>query len=246
VARFDRRIGSLEQFADAQASLSRLDGVKRIRRVNENTQLRTGEHLIVNTGVSGTVYVSAPEYSPGKIGIDSRLAVIGSGLCILTLPPGAKSRTSEGPFHVSPGGSVTLMLDGKDSYFISCQPATTYYNRGDPSTWDYSISGGSLTADGNWYSKDLSPIVGKVKRLVHIRGMVSHSSLGHSLEVRERGLNNTFNAYVLTNQVANQNIRSDGWVLTDDAGIVSYRITNATTSAQFVIRGWMDVPVVGY
>lgn len=257
MSRFDRRIGSLEQFADAQASVGRLDDVRRIRRVSNSTQLRTGEHLIVEAPSSGdTIIVRMPAFSPGRLGIESRIAVRGSGSVSLAPPPGFKvNGVTDLALTVTSTRAATVMMEDKGNYFAIQNTLDTdtdtdtkqvYVDRGGVvaagaggAGFDFVI-GDFTKSSSTYYAQDWSSVTGAAEQLVHFRAQIQGSTSGRLLVLRHpRGTNSYITAYT-QNLIGANLMEGSGWVLTNSTGHVEYRVDPNITACNIIIRGWME------
>lgn len=122
---FDRRIDSLPRMADAMAAFARPQ-TQPVRSVRPgNHQLRIGEHLVIRTQrFEDSGIVQLPEYKRDKIGIESRITVLGLGWIQITPPPGIDINNSDEGIYASHLSPATVMLLDSGAYWAS-QPSYT-------------------------------------------------------------------------------------------------------------------------
>lgn len=96
-----------------------------------------------------------------------------------------------------------------------------------------------MTTDGANHDWDISSIVGTGKRFVHLRVDIQDDAAGSTLDIRMKGQTNSHDALTTRTQVPGVTIQNDGWVMTDDSGVVEYIATNTTwSSIELLVRGW--------
>lgn len=116
----------------------------------------------------------------------------------------------------------------------------SYVDRGDPSAVDYSIGSG-LTADGTWYTLDLSSIVpaGAASKAVHLRCRILDNGVESLMQIRKLGNTNAINATKTVTAVQNDSHYFDAWVTMDSSRRVEYNIDSGMNNAEVTVAGWM-------
>lgn len=115
--------------------------------------------------------------------------------------------------------------------------AMGYVDRGDPDIMDF--QSGELEKDGNWYTMDLSAIVGAARRLVHLKLEIGDSAGGKHVKFRTNGNTYTNNVAHRMTVTAGTPCQHDVWVYTDDAGKIEYSISSATwIFVNIFVKGW--------
>jgi hypothetical protein len=77
---------------------------------------------------------------------------------------------------------------------------TVYYDRGDPSTYDFSLS--DFTTDGTWKTKSLATIVPVGTKAVNCRVQVEDGSVGVYVAFRKKGNTYTINVSYVSTYIA--------------------------------------------
>lgn len=130
--------------------------------------------------------------------------------------------------HYTSGGSGDLTPAGN---------RWRYVDRGDPSAWDWAVSG--LTTDGTWRDLDCSSIVPAGAVAIHFKIQIEDDAVARQFGLRKNGNANAHNKVSAMTQVANVTIESEGMVCCDSGRVVEYQATNATwTTINLLIRGW--------
>jgi len=113
----------------------------------------------------------------------------------------------------------------------------TYVNRGDPSTWDFTVS--NFTRDGALHDLDLSSIVPAGAVAVVAKVQIIASASAKTFLLGPNGNVNTYNSAGVTTQVANIGIYGNFLVKLDAGRIVHYYATDTNiTSINFIVCGW--------
>lgn len=149
VSRFDRRIGSIEQLADAQATAGRVDPRLRIREVDNTTQLRVGETLILNTKAFEETIIRLPEFSASGLGLPAKVVVNGLGYARLSPPPGVTINERTDAWYVNQHAPAVLTMIGRDRILLEqsmyCLESSTSDSAGVSLTTSYQNITNSIT-----------------------------------------------------------------------------------------------------
>lgn len=116
--RLDRRIGSIEGLYDATASALRVTPRMQVREVNNDTQLRTGELLVVNLPALERRIIRLPGYSSGRVGIVSSVTVYGEGYVIVVPPPGMSINKSD-RIYINSRSPADFVLINNTTYYCN-------------------------------------------------------------------------------------------------------------------------------
>ena len=112
-----------------------------------------------------------------------------------------------------------------------------YHDIGDPAAAHFDEE--DLTTDATWNDLDLSSIVGKGIKLVHLYVAISDGAAGSVLGFRQNGNVNAWNAGFVRTQVADVYMDADIFVLTDASGIIEYYGSDLDfTTIDITVRGW--------
>lgn len=112
-----------------------------------------------------------------------------------------------------------------------------YVDRGDPSSWDFSL--GDLTTDGTWNELDLSSIVPVGSLLIHCLCSIKDNATNSFIQFREKGNTGTVNASSIRTQVGGVIHEFNFFVIPDEDRIIEYRTTNTTfDTIVLVVCGW--------
>lgn len=117
----------------------------------------------------------------------------------------------------------------------------TYVDRGDPSSFDFTVS--SLTTDNTWNDLDLSSIVAAdgASNLVHLLVAVQDGSTNVGIQFRENGNSNGLNVSICWINTSGQDHYFDVLVLMDASRIIEYKASNTTfTTINIAVRGWWE------
>ena len=113
-----------------------------------------------------------------------------------------------------------------------------FYDRGDPSTWDFEI--GDLTADFTWHDLDLSSIIPSGATGVVLFIEASNTSSGEYFYFRKNGNTNAYNVSGVYIPVAGTVVFSDLILGVDTDGKIEYRIKSggSWTTLRILVKGW--------
>lgn len=114
-----------------------------------------------------------------------------------------------------------------------------YVDRGDPSTYDFTKE--DFITDLQWHDLDLSNIIPKGAKLVHMRVRLASFSLA-GLQFRKRGNFNLINTSTMKIQVANIYYYEDFFISCDLNRKIQYLASDVLwTNLDMTIRGWFTV-----
>ncbi len=112
-----------------------------------------------------------------------------------------------------------------------------YTDRGNLANYDFNKD--TLIEDGAWHDMDLASIVGAGIRLVLLKVVVGHTTVGEPGNLRTKGYTGSANVAVIRAQEAGYDNISDMWVLTDASGVIQYMFSNTTwAKIDIAVRGW--------
>jgi len=118
---------------------------------------------------------------------------------------------------------------------------THFYNRGDPSGWDYSETGSKavIDTDGSWHELNLSSIVPAGAKAVLMCLYVEDDAVDSFIYFGRLGNSNRINLSRVHTQVANQGITADVIVPCDSDRKIEYYGKNvAFVYIQICVKGW--------
>jgi len=136
--------------------------------------------------------------------------------------------TGSGTFAAESGATARTSLD-----------VWRFIDRGDPSAFDFTLSGTPLTTDGTWRDLDLSSIVPAGAKLVLFIVYILDDAANSAFGIRKNGNSNAFNSGFCRTQVANIPNYIDMLVPCDTNRVVEYFATSLTWSdIGITVKGW--------
>ncbi len=129
------------------------------------------------------------------------------------------------------------MVDGPLLPAIRGVNSDMFYNRGDPSAYDFTVT--SFTTDGTWRDLDLSAIVPTGAKAVLLLVSVKDDIVNAAIGFRRNGNSNTIAASTILVQVANYINTQDIIVACDANRIIEYQASAVTfTNINVAVLGW--------
>lgn len=114
-----------------------------------------------------------------------------------------------------------------------------FLSGGDNSAYDFTLS--DLTTDGTWVDLDLSGIVTKGTKQVHLSVLVKDDAAGSEILFRKNGNVNAYSVGGAVTQVANVANYGDVWVECDVDRVIEYKATNTTfTNIDITVLDWLN------
>lgn len=119
-------------------------------------------------------------------------------------------------------------------------PSHKWIERGDLPANDYDEN--DLTQDNNYYTLDISGIVGVGKRLVLLSCRMIEDQGNKAVTMDTNGQTYHINASIHRTQFANITYQFNAWVYTDADGKIEYRYESGTWGVTRIsVRGWFEL-----
>jgi len=121
-------------------------------------------------------------------------------------------------------------------YYQLNNQSPTFYDRGDPSAYDFQI--GDLTVDAKWHDLDLSSIVPNGAKSILLYISIDDNVTESYLQIRKNGNTNVYNRSMIMNQVANYSVTQDCIIACDSNRIIEYFASAGLNHVYIVVKGW--------